>query len=117
MLLAKITLVLYGLILIAGGGMGYATEGSLASLAWGAASGLVAIAAFSISLKHPRLGVLLGCVVALVVGTRMGMRLYETNKAMPAGAVIAVSVLALVIFVRALVGRKKEKRAEKPAKA
>ncbi|KAL4335925.1 hypothetical protein GQ457_07G013560 [Hibiscus cannabinus] len=89
----------YGLILVAGGVIGYLKKGSIASLAGGVGTGLVLILAGYLSLKafekkkNSYFALVLETVTAAVLSWIMGQRYYQTSKIMPAGIVAGISVL------------------------
>ncbi|XP_021892996.1 protein FATTY ACID EXPORT 6-like [Carica papaya] len=83
----------YGLILIAGGIIGYVKRGSTSSLAGGAGSGLLLILAGYLSLKafekkkNSYFALVLETVCAAALTAVMGQRYIQTSKIMPAGIV------------------------------
>ncbi|KAA3452955.1 protein FATTY ACID EXPORT 6-like [Gossypium australe] len=89
----------YGLILVAGGVIGYSRKGSTASLAGGVGTGLVLILAGYLSLKafekkkNSYFALVLENVTAAVLTWIMGQRYYQTSKVMPAGIVAGISAL------------------------
>ncbi|KAG4203964.1 hypothetical protein ERO13_A04G018500v2 [Gossypium hirsutum] len=89
----------YGLILVAGGVIGYWRKGSTASLAGGGGTGLVLILAGYLSLKafekkkNSYFALVLETVTAAVLTWIMGQRYYQTSKVMPAGIVAGISAL------------------------
>ncbi|HZP84749.1 MAG TPA: TMEM14 family protein [Chthonomonadaceae bacterium] len=98
----RITLVLYGVLLIIGGILGYTEKRSLISLVSGVASGLIALAAYALARTQPRAGLGLGLVVSLILIGAMWMRFQKTGKVMPAGMLLAVSVIVFVVLGAAL---------------
>ena len=66
--LIRTLLLLYGLALIGGGIMGYVKAQSQESLIAGGASGLVALVAFAVSIRRPKLGFAIGFATAAAVG-------------------------------------------------
>ncbi|KAL9275680.1 FATTY ACID EXPORT 5-like protein [Drosera capensis] len=91
----------YGLILIAGGFIGYAKKGSVSSLGGGVGAGLLLIIAGFLSLKafEKRRN----SVLALILETGglafvMGQRYLETSKIMPAGIIAGISALMTAFY-------------------
>ncbi|KAE8723533.1 Protein FATTY ACID EXPORT 6 [Hibiscus syriacus] len=89
----------YGLILVAGGVIGYLKRGSTASLAGGVGTGLTLILAGYLSLKafekkkNSYFALVLETVAAAALTWIMGQRYYQTSKIMPAGVVSGISAL------------------------
>ncbi|KAJ9672090.1 hypothetical protein PVL29_025655 [Vitis rotundifolia] len=86
----------YGLVLVAGGIVGYAKKGSLASLGGGLGIGFVLILAGYLSLKafekkkNSYLALILETVCAAALTWVMGQRYMQTSKIMPAGIVAGI---------------------------
>ncbi|KAK8706046.1 hypothetical protein V6N13_049625 [Hibiscus sabdariffa] len=95
----------YGLVLVAGGVIGYVKKGSVASLGGGAGTGLVLILAGYLSLKafekkkNSYFALLLQTVTAAVLTWVMGQRYYQTSKIMPAGIVAGISALMTAFYL------------------
>ncbi|KAL5548342.1 hypothetical protein UlMin_003573 [Ulmus minor] len=99
----------YGLILVAGGAIGYLKKGSTASLAGGLGTGFVLILAGYLSLKafekrtNSYLALILQTVCAAMLTVVMGQRYVQTSKIMPAGVVAAISALMTAFYLFKLV--------------
>ncbi|XP_057975865.1 protein FATTY ACID EXPORT 5-like [Malania oleifera] len=95
----------YGLIMVAGGVMGYAKKGSMASLGGGLGSGLLLILAGFLSLKafekrkNSFFALILETVCAAAVTWVMGQRYMQTSKIMPAGIVAGISALMTAFYL------------------
>ncbi|KAI3948808.1 hypothetical protein MKX01_022222 [Papaver californicum] len=89
----------YGLILVAGGLIGFAKKGSTASLAGGLGTGFLLLLAGYVSLKafekrkNSYFALILETVCAFVLTWVMGQRYVETSKIMPAGVVAVISAV------------------------
>ncbi|KAL8172457.1 hypothetical protein V2J09_024261 [Rumex salicifolius] len=94
----------YGLILIVGGLIGYATKGSLASLGGGAGAGLLLILAGTLSLKafqkrkNSYFALILETVTAVGLTYVMGQRYMQTSKIMPAGLISGISAVMTMFY-------------------
>ncbi|PIA27470.1 hypothetical protein AQUCO_07700026v1 [Aquilegia coerulea] len=88
----------YGLIMVAGGLIGFAKKGSTASLAGGLGTGFLLLIAGYVSLKafekrkNSYFALILETVCAVVLTWVMGQRYMQTSKIMPAGVVAAISL-------------------------
>ncbi|XVF03899.1 hypothetical protein REPUB_Repub05bG0033100 [Reevesia pubescens] len=93
----------YGLILVAGGVIGYLKKGSTASLGGGVGTGLVLILAGYLSFKasekrkNSYFALVLQTVIAAVLTYVMGQRYYQTSKIMPAGIVAGIRCVDLIL--------------------
>ncbi|XP_043688790.1 protein FATTY ACID EXPORT 5-like [Telopea speciosissima] len=95
----------YGLIMVAGGLVGYFKRGSTASLAGGLGTGFLLLLAGVVSLKafekrrnsYFALFLETGCAFTLTFV--MGQRYIQTSKIMPAGVVAAISALMTGFYV------------------
>jgi uncharacterized membrane protein (UPF0136 family) len=93
-------LLVYGAFMILGGVMG-ARKGSRVSLYAGAGSGLLLLVAWFVTRTHLAAGLWLGVAVAALLCGVTGVRLARSGKFMPAGMLLAVSVVALVALLAA----------------
>lgn len=103
---AVITLVIYSILIAVGGIMGYVKVQSLASLI----SGL----AFGIAIGINAIGIGKGCHIAGIIATALtgflglffAYRFYHSFALMPAGLMMALSVVTLAILIKYGVYRK-----------
>lgn len=99
--MAAFILPVYIVLLLVGGLMGYLKAGSKVSLIMSATFAvLLALAGFTGLTYGPQ--IVLGLLVALLVV--FGARLYKTRKFMPAGLMVGLTVLALILHLVALRG-------------
>lgn len=95
-----IVIIVYALLLLAGGWIGFAKAGSRPSLIAGSASAVVLVVALLISLlASPAAGYWTAAVVALLMCVAFSMRLRKTRTFMPSGMLLVLSLAALVAFV------------------
>jgi len=98
MMLAMLTSVVYGCLVLAGGLMGYRKAGSRASLVSGLASAVVLLAAASLIFKGNPLGARLAMAVALLLLVFFATRWLKGRKFMPAGLMVLSSAIALALL-------------------
>lgn len=98
--LGRIVLAVYALFMLAGGVIGYRKAGSKASLISGVGSAVVLAAAFLIAGSNPGAGFWLGAITGLLLAVVFALRLAKTGKFMPAGALLIVSLVAMVLLAR-----------------
>jgi len=104
MILGQIVLLVFATLMFAGGVMGFRSAGSKASLYSGAGSAVLLFLAWALSLSSPVAGLWLGAIVALLLCLTFALRLARTGKVMPAGMLLALSVLALILLTHAALG-------------
>lgn len=101
--LVRAYLLLFGVVTIAGGVIGFVRAKSTASLIAGGISGaLLVFAAYAIPVLGPRTGLLLGLVVSLALAARFGMAFRKTRKVMPAALIAALGIGGVVLTAAAL---------------
>lgn len=96
--IAAIVLLVYAVLMLAGGVIGYRAAGSKASLIAGAVSGAVLFGAYAWSRSSPQRGFALAAVVALLLAINFGMRFAKSGNFMPPGMLMTVSIVALVVL-------------------
>ncbi len=97
LLLGRVTLGLYGLLLAAGGTMGYVKAGSRPSLIAGLASGAIALVLLGVTFGSPRVALMLAILLGAAMSAVFAMRLKKTGKFMPSGMLLAVSVVEMAL--------------------
>ncbi len=98
-LVAKYVVLIYGLLMIIGGIIGFTTARSLPSLLSGGISGIILLVVFAWSLKalSPALWTAVGISAALTV--LMGVRFAISGKFMPSGGIALISLIALILTI------------------
>lgn len=98
MAIGKLVLIVYGAFLILGGFMGF-KAGSKVSLIMGLVSGaLILLSAYLVS-GQPIVGFSMATVVSGFLSITFLMRFIKTQKIMPSGMLLAVSVLVLCFCI------------------
>lgn len=92
-------ILLYALLVLAGGILGYVKARSKPSLISGVVSGIALAIAWYISLQNPLVGFPLAALFALGLLIVFAIRFRKTNKFMPAGLMAILSLVATVGFV------------------
>ena len=96
----RIVLAAYAMFMVAGGVIGYRKAGSMASLISGVGSAVVLLVAFLIAGSNPVVGFWLGALTGLLLCIVFALRLAKTGKFMPAGALLIVSLAAMILLAR-----------------
>ncbi|MEO5717154.1 MAG: TMEM14 family protein [Chthoniobacterales bacterium] len=97
----KIYFIVFGLLTIAGGAMGYVKAGSTASLIAGSISGILLVAAAFLLPGHVLAGLALGGIVSLLLAARFLPAFFRSGKMMPDGMMALLSILGVVFAIAA----------------
>jgi uncharacterized membrane protein (UPF0136 family) len=92
----KIYFIIFGLLTIAGGVMGYVKAGSTPSLIAGSVSGILLLVAAFLLPGSPVAGLALGGIMSLLLAGYFLPALIRTGKMMPPGMMSLLSVLGIV---------------------
>jgi len=97
----QIALLLYAVVIAAGGVMGYVSAQSMVSLVNGLIAAVLLLVGLAISFKNPTAGFGLSAVVALALGVFFAYRFFTTGKWMPVGVTMILSAVAFVVMLLA----------------
>jgi uncharacterized membrane protein (UPF0136 family) len=97
---AKIYFIVFGILTIAGGVLGYVKAGSTASIIAGSISGILLLVAAFLLPDRLAAGLAVGFIVSLLLAGRFIPIFIRSGKIMPAGM---MSILSLIGLVMALV--------------
>lgn len=96
---AKIYFIIFGLLTIVGGVIGYVKAGSTASIIAGAISGIaLLIAAFLLPGNAP-LGLIIAGIVSVLLAGRFIPHFMQNGKIMPDAIMSALSVIGVVMAI------------------
>jgi len=104
MLIAKIAVILYGLLSIVGGVIGYKTAGSKVSLISGSISGVLLFIGGIASFLGQSWGLILATIITAILIIVFIARLLKTKKFMPAGLMIMGGVIVLIVTLPGVLG-------------
>ncbi len=96
---AKIYFIIFGLLTIIGGIIGYVSKGSLPSIIAGSVSGLALIAAAFLLPNNVVAGLAVGGLVSLLLAGRFIPAFIKTGSVMPAGMMSVLSVIGIIIAI------------------
>ncbi len=99
--LAAVVLIIYALLMLLGGIVGYRAAGSRPSLFSGIISAILLFVALGWTRVSPRGGFLSAALIALVLAIVFVFRLRRTRAFLPSGLLLLVSLIALGIFLAA----------------
>jgi uncharacterized membrane protein (UPF0136 family) len=96
---AKIYFIIFGLLTIVGGVMGYAKAGSTASIIAGSISGILLLLAAFLLPDHLAVGLALAAVVSIALAGRFVPAFIKTGHLMPAGLMSVLSVIGIIMAI------------------
>jgi uncharacterized membrane protein (UPF0136 family) len=96
--LATVTTLIYGILSLIGGIIGYKQAGSKVSLLSGAVSGLLLIIAAILQLQGQSYGFILASVITGILVIVFALRLQKTRKFMPAGLMTILGVVTFLVI-------------------
>ncbi|MEO1133105.1 MAG: TMEM14 family protein [Cyanobacteria bacterium J06639_1] len=92
-------ILLFALVIGAGGLAGYLKGKSKISLISGSISAVLLTVAWFLARQTPGTGLMMAAVIALGLAVVFGIRLMKTRKFMPAGTMTIASAIAMMLFV------------------
>lgn len=100
--LFQAVLLVYLLVILGGGVMGYVSAQSVPSLVAGLVSAILLAIALWLSFQNPKLGFGIAGVVALALAIFFTMRFLNTGKWMPGGISMILSGVTVILMLVAL---------------
>jgi len=98
---AKIYFIVFGILTIAGGIVGYVKAGSVVSIIAGSISGILLLVAAWLMPDHQAAGLSVALVVSVLLAGHFVPQFFSTHKVMPAGLMSVLSVLGVVVAIAA----------------
>ena len=100
---AKIYFIIFGVLTIVGGVIGYVKAGSVASIVAGSITGvLLLVAAFLLS-DHRAAGLATAFIISLLLAAQFVPKFIRTGRVMPSGMMAILSVIGLIAAIIAWV--------------
>jgi uncharacterized membrane protein (UPF0136 family) len=96
---AKIYFIVFGLLTIAGGVMGYVKAGSTASIIAGSISGILLLVAAWLLPDQLALGLAVAALVSIALAGRFVPIFMKTGQALPAGLMSVLSVIGVIVAI------------------
>jgi uncharacterized membrane protein (UPF0136 family) len=96
---AKIYFIIFGLLTIVGGIIGFVKAGSTASIAAGTISGLALIGAAFLLPNNLALGLIIAGIVSVALAGRFIPAFMKTGAIMPAGLMSLLSVIGVIMAI------------------
>ncbi len=96
---AKIYFIVFGLLTVVGGVIGYLSKGSMPSIIAGSISGVALIAAAFLLPNHAVAGLAVAGLVSLLLAGRFVPAFIKTAAIMPAGMMAVLSVIGVIMAI------------------
>ena len=101
----KIYFIIFGLLTIAGGVVGYVKAGSVPSIIAGSITGVLLLIAAFVMPEHRVAGIATALIVSLLLVAYFGRKYLSTGAVMPAGIMSVLSILGIIAAIVAWVKR------------
>jgi uncharacterized membrane protein (UPF0136 family) len=96
---AKTYFIVFGLLTIVGGVIGYAKAGSTASIIAGSISGILLLGAAYLLSDHSAAGLAVAAVISILLAGRFLPIFFKTGQVMPAGLMSVLSVIGIIMAI------------------
>src|SRR6476661_10820221 len=94
---AKIYFIIFGLLTIVGGIIGYVKAGSVASIIAGSITGVLLLVAAFLLPEHRMVGLATALIVSLFLAAQFIPKLLQTGSVMPAVIMSLLSAIAVIV--------------------
>ena len=102
---AKIYFLIFGVLTIAGGILGYVKARSVVSVIAGTVTGILLIVAGLILPERRELGLALALLTSAILAAQFIPRALRTRRIMPGGIMSVMSVIGIVIAIASWIGK------------
>jgi uncharacterized membrane protein (UPF0136 family) len=96
---AKIYFIVFGILTIAGGVVGYVKAGSVASIVAGGITGVLLLVAALLLPEYRIVGLATACIVSLLLAAQFVPKFLRTGRVMPAGMMSILSVIGVIVAI------------------
>ena len=100
---AKIYFIVFGVLTIAGGVVGYVKAGSVASIIAGLITGVLLLVAALLLPEHRAIGLATAFIISLLLAAQFVPKFIRTGRFMPAGMMSILSVIGIIAAIVAWV--------------
>ena len=100
---AKIYFVIFGILTVVGGVVGYIKAGSVASIIAGSITGVLLLVAAFLLPEHHAIGLATALIVSLLLAAQFIPKFLKTGRMMPAGLMSVLSVIGIIAAIIAWV--------------
>ena len=96
---AKIYFIIFGILTIAGGVIGYVKAASVPSIIAGSITGILLLVAAFLLPEHRAAGLATAFIVSLLLAAQFIPKFLRTGRVMPAGMVSILSVIGIIVAI------------------
>ena len=100
---SKIYFIVFGVLTVAGGVVGYVKAGSVASIIAGSITGVLLLVAAFLLPEHRAIGLATAFIISLLLAAQFAPKFIRTGRAMPAGMMSILSVIGIIVAIVAWV--------------
>ncbi|HSS17504.1 MAG TPA: TMEM14 family protein [Candidatus Dormibacteraeota bacterium] len=100
---AKIYFIVFGVLTVAGGVVGYVKAGSVASIIAGSITGVLLLVAAFLLPEHRAIGLATAFIISLLLAAQFAPKFIRTGRVMPAGMMSILSVIGIIVAIVAWV--------------
>lgn len=102
---ARIYFLVFGILTIVGGVIGYLKAGSVVSVIAGAITGILLLVAAWMLPLHREIALTLALLTSAVLAGQFIPRVFRTRRLVPAGVMSLLSVIGIVVAIAAWIGK------------
>jgi uncharacterized membrane protein (UPF0136 family) len=95
----KVYFILFGVLTIAGGIVGYVKAASVASIVAGSITGVLLLVAAFLLPEHRSAGLATALVISLLLAVQFVPKFLQTGRVMPAGMMSILSVIGVIAAI------------------
>jgi uncharacterized membrane protein (UPF0136 family) len=95
----KIYFIIFGILTIAGGIIGYVKAGSVPSIIAGSVTGVLLLVAAFLLPQHRAVGLATAFIISLLLAGQFIPKFLRTGRLMPAGMMSVLSVIGIIVAV------------------
>jgi uncharacterized membrane protein (UPF0136 family) len=100
---AKIYFIVFGVLTVLGGIVGYVKAGSVASIIAGSITGVLLLVGAFLLPEHRAAGLATALIISLLLAAQFIPKLLRTGRVMPAGIMSVLSVIGIIVVIVAWV--------------
>jgi uncharacterized membrane protein (UPF0136 family) len=101
----RIYFLIFGVLTITGGIIGYVSKGSVPSIIAGTITGILLLVAAFLLPGHSGVALIIALAVSLLLAAQFVPKLIRTGQIMPAGMMSILSVLGIIAAIAAWLGK------------